>query len=498
VRSAPWLCGLVAVSGCAQIFGIDKTSQRPADAMPDAPPMSSLSVIRYSVGTTIAENPQPVSGLTPALTPAVFFAGSDELAGTVTGSDSWSVVGTSTLVDFYLPDYPTPIQRTFALGAANIQELFGVLEHPNPTAAPSNASFALGITLPSAVVAGESFQVYSIGSWTQIGLATPAVGSATLSASYAFSSVASLNGEPLQAVTTDDAMYVLRYDGDLLTGMLPVPPFDQATTPAQTVTGTMQPLTGSASLSASIDATTALQRMAGAVPAGTSPSQNWSLVAAPGYEITSTSGILLDAAGAGSADTTITATYADPFPAAWHPLLTWAPSVTRTPTVHSALGALPVDEPMFTQLAEFLDASPGLGAVDATLAAGMPLVITLAGSALSTDDLTVTLDPTQPQPVSFTVDHDGDTFYQLQVFQLVGNVATSPTALVYETIFAASALAPSFTLPANLMTAGQSYVIRAITINGGFPALATGDLTMRTLPLSRGLQDGGAFTIAAP
>ena len=64
--------------------------------------------------------------------------------------------------------------------------------------------------------------------------------------------------------------------------------------------------------------------------------------------------------------------------------------------------------------------------------------------------------------------------------------------------FAADALEPSFTLPANVMTAGQSYVIRAVTINGGFPSLATGDLTMRSLPLSHGLQDGGAFTVVAP
>jgi hypothetical protein len=484
---------VVATTGCAQLFGIDKTSSsHAADAGTDADAAvtSSLTYTRYSVGATIVEAPLDLTGLGSA---EFFTADGTLLPNTVTTGSTWSVAGASAQVDFLLPDQ---IQRTLALPDANILELFGVLEHPDSVAAPANATFDVSATLPTPAAAGESFQLLTLGSWTNFVLTTPAVGATSVAQTYAFSSVSSTTGGPLQAISPADVELLLRFDGDQLTGAFQPPAFDQIATPAVTISGAIGALAADATLSATIDPATALARMAVAVPATTAAtSLDWSLVAAPGYEIASNSGVLLNAAAQTENDTTVSAGYSDTFTAMnWHPVFTWAPTASRTVTVDSpAAGALPVS--MFTQLAEFMDASTG--ALDADLPAGQPLTVILDGMPLNTDNATLALDTTQALNVTFTADTATNTLYQLNVFLLVPTPAAAPTSLQFKTILGASALVPSFTLPANLLTVGQSYVVRAICISGGFPALANGDLTQRTLPLTHGLLDSGAFTVTA-
>jgi hypothetical protein len=492
VRRSRWTLGLVAVAGCAQLFGLDKTSGT-ADAPPDAAPSSSLTILRYSIGSTIVQAPQDVSGLTAA----AFFNGSAALAGTVTGSDFWSVPATSTSVDYFLPDFPTPIQRTFELPYSDISTLFGVFEHPSPTAAPGSASFAVSATLPSAVVAGESFQVLTVGSWTDIGLTTPVAGATTIAQTYPFTSANSLTGRPLEAITTADTVLLLRFDADALSGFLVAPSFDQATTPAASITGTMMPVPASQTLTATIGAAAATARMGSATPPPTATSLPWNIIAEPGWPIAGGLGVQLRATAAGGSDTAINASYGFPFGAmSWHPVFTWAPTGSRTATVATGSGSATLPVTMFSQLAEFTDLTGG-SAVTADLPAAQPLVVTLDGNALTKDGAAISLDVTQRLVVTFTTDTTNATLYQLNVFQLVPNSATAPTALVYKTILGSSALVPSFTLPANLLAAGQSYVIRAVTVEGAFPNMASGDFTTRSLPFSHGLQDAAAFRVVA-
>ena len=76
--------------------------------------------------------------------------------------------------------------------------------------------------------------------------------------------------------------------------------------------------------------------------------------------------------------------------------------------------------------------------------------------------------------------------YQIDVFLLVPNDPVAPTAYQFQNVLNATALTPDFTLPANTLRSGSSYVIRAVCIQGGFPALSTGDLTRARCRSRRG------------
>jgi hypothetical protein len=181
--------------------------------------------------------------------------------------------------------------------------------------------------------------------------------------------------------------------------------------------------------------------------------------------------------------------YGNPFMVRdWHPALTVAPTGSRTVMV----GALPVN--LFTQLLQVLDASTNPSA--APLPSSLPLVTTLAGTPLVTDNLMVMLDPTMPATASFTFDAGSNSFYQLQIFQLVPNSAN--TALQFQTVMQLSGLQPQFTIPPKTFVVGNNYALRAVCVGDGYPNIANGDLTVRSLPFSLGLADSGAFTVMAP
>ena len=470
---------LLFASGCAQIFGIDNTSKAP-DAAP--PATSSLAIIRHSIGATIVDAPQT----TVSLAPAIFFSDNMPIASTTDGT-TWSAPVLADSVEFFLPDYPMSIPRVFAIPVADVRALFGVLEHPGAAIAPPSASIGLGVSLPTAVVAGESYQLVTVGSWSQTVLA-PAAGAVTLTDAVPFTGNSTVTGRPLEGITTDDAVLVVRYTGDELTALLDVPPFTMVDG-VNSITGGMAPIAIDQNLAATIDPTTAAGRLAIPQPTNGPPALDWSLVAAPGFEVANTNGIQLRAGAAAATDTSVAVPYGNPFTARnWHPAFTWAPTSSRTATV----GTLPVT--MFAQLVDILDA--GTGAITADLPAGLPLVTTLAGTPLTTDNTVVTADPTMPLTVSFTADNMTNTLYQLQVFELVPN-ATS-TALQYQIAMSLTAVQPEFTLPPNTLATGKNYTLRAICIAGGYPSIAQGDLTARTLPFSLGFADRGAFSVMSP
>jgi hypothetical protein len=93
--------------------------------------------------------------------------------------------------------------------------------------------------------------------------------------------------------------------------------------------------------------------------------------------------------------------------------------------------------------------------------------------------------------VSFTADRMANTIYQLQVLRLVPNAAG--TALVFENRLVAIATTPPFQIPANVFKSGELYTLRVTCLQGGFPGLSAGDLTMRTLPVAAGSLDSGVF-----
>jgi hypothetical protein len=131
-------------------------------------------------------------------------------------------------------------------------------------------------------------------------------------------------------------------------------------------------------------------------------------------------------------------------------------------------------------------------ALQMRLPAGLPTRITLNGTVLETDGVTIA-KPARAVEVTFTTDVPENTMYQLQLFKLVPNMAG--TALERENKLSANGAQPRFVLPPELFEPGALYTLRAIAVQGGFPGLADGDLTRREIPIAVSFVDGGVFRV---
>jgi hypothetical protein len=297
--------------------------------------------------------------------------------------------------------------------------------------------------------------------------------------------MSSITGRPHERITGQDGVVVLRYVGNRLAGALAVPAFEQTGT--DTITGTLGTVLANNTLDIRIDQAAAAQRFAACRPTVGNLSMQWALRAAPGWQFNNDNGPLLNAAAVAMLDPpTITATYGNPFSQrGWLSTFTWVVTASRVYTPPSA--NLPVT--LVAQMSERALPDPGLVL---TLPAGLPELITLDGKSLSMDGQTIAR-PGKAVDVSFITDLPENTFYQLQLFELVPNMAN--TALELRQLLGAAGVAPKFRLPPELFKPGSLYTLRAVAVKGGFPTLGDGDLTRRELPVAVSLLDSGVFQV---
>lgn len=465
--------------GCAQLFGLDETSGRP--------PSASLTISRTSIGASVVYAPQDLAGsraeyLVPGEADP---SGLARVAATQTELGTWAAPLTEPApILFDLPDAPAPILRIFDFPQLEVKALYGVLEHPSPEPAPEGATITVDATLDVAYTGAERFELFTLGSWSSIALTPPAVGTlGPIAQTFAFDATTNLTGRtPRERITAADAAVVLRYVGNELQGAFRAAPFDQ--TGADTITGTMttvpiEPFTFA------IDQEDATRRYLEVRPAVGAPAMSWTLRAAPGAQLNNDQGPLL-AAGGPTDLTTVSSQAGNPFAAEWPSTLLWLTRASRTYTPPSA--GLPVT--LFAQMYERAILAPGL---ELKLAAGIPTRITIVGAVLENDGVTIAR-PSRAVEVTFETDAPVNTMYQLNLYKLVPNAAG--TALQLELKLGASGVAPRFLLPPELFEPGALYTLRAIAIAGGFPGLADGDLTQRTIPIAVSHLDSGVFQVA--
>jgi hypothetical protein len=478
---APLLLVLLG-GGCAQIFGIDPTSA--------APPLS-LSIDRRSIGATVVDVPQDLS----TNTATYLLADADDPTGVVRVPTEQTDIGTWTAnirdtilpVEFDLPDVPTPILRQFDFPNKAVDVLFGVMEHPSPVAADPASTISVNVTLDVPFAGNEGFQLFTVGTWTVRGLEPPVVGAGALTPpTFMYSAMSPITGRPLEKITTDDAILVLRYVGNNLTGFLDATRFAQST--ADTITGKLSPNPANDSVDIRIDQAGAAQRYTAVRPAVANPTFSWDVHAAPGYLVANNNGPLLQAAGVAITDpTTITVPFGNPFVPTydWKSVITWSTQATRT--------FVPAGQTLTATLfaGMFQRAFPS-AALEMKLPAGLPELVQIDGMSLSTDGQMLP-HPTRAMTVTFVSNPPGATFYQLQLFELVPNAAN--TALEFKTAYAWSALDAKFLLPAEVLKPGKSYTLRAITVLGGYPAIADGDFRARELPIAISFLDSGVFQV---
>lgn len=471
---------VLSAAGCAQLAGIDSTSG-------EGLPGNSIAVRRMSIGKTVDVGPLDLTGLQASYL-VEKAAGANEferVAATNAGGGVWTTkLRAPAPVVFTLPDDLT-LPRLYAFPSSALSILYAQLEHPGRALAPPAAMLSVTASLEAATTAADSFLIYTVGSWSSHPLPAPMEGSTEAALAYAFDTSTGLSGRAqLDRLTTQDVFLILRYASGALTGVAEAAPFDQ--TGDDTVTATMTAVTADTTLDVTVSPDI-IRRYRPVRPAVADLTMGWSLVAAPGAAIASNSGPVLHGGPLTPAEVGVNVMYGNPFagpPHNWPTIFTLSTSESRTfnPTPDVAVK-------LYAAMYQYVDPSPGL---KLNLDAGLPELISLNGQSLSTDGQTVPR-PTAFVDVRFIANPIANTVFGLQVYDLLPS--SDGKQLVYHLVFDVLGSEAAFLLPPEVFQVGHSYTLRALCTAGGFPAIQSGDLTARKLPLSQSLLDSGVFTV---
>ena len=482
-----WGLCLLAVGGCAQLAGIDSTSKG-EDAAP--PPIASLTLERVSIGRTVTKSPQDLLALNASfLVPdAAAPGGLRKVAATQSAPGVWSadIGGIIAPVMYESPDLPVLQLRILDLPTATPKAVVTILERSQaPEPMPMNASISVNLNLPTPQ-AGQGYQMQSMGSWTVLGIPTPADTSTTVSSAATALTTANSPIRRLDRSVMDDVVVVLRYLGNQMVGHF-ITAFDQAATNA--ITGNMTATALDQTLDIRVNQQACTQRLSTVRPAMTAAvSFAWRAHACPGRDYSVGNGIQLHALGIAAPTTpdpqTLTGAYGNPFAPGIETMLIWD---VRTSRVYTSTSGT-----MYTLSAGMTDrAKPG-AAVVMDSPAGLPDRIT-AGTTLLTIDNAVVPAPTDaPVTFSFVTDRPtANSMYWIQLFELVPMMAQQVVVLHMST-------KPEAKIPREFFKPGSNYVARAFSFAGCYPNAAMGDLTVQTLPCAFSFADSGVFQVVAP
>lgn len=484
-----WPLALLCGGGCAQLFGLEETT-----GSPDAPPNEvSLAVQRVSIGSTVVKAPQDMSAQM-----ATFYV-DDAAQGYTTTPGALIPPNTFTApvmegtppVLFTTPDM---VSRFFATSRAQRVNVYA-FERPGAATAATTSNIQVTVTLPSAYVSNESFNIVAIGPWTQHPLAAgelpaPDLGNTAINTplidyTTQFSSMLGSAVTVRPKITATDYVVLLRSVGNRLTGFLESQ-FEQGDA-TDVITGTMTAVATDRTLNATIDPTGYAMRYSAVRPATTGLSIGWNINAAPGGSDGSSRGIQLMAGGSAMTDTMVTTMYGNPFDGhGWKAVLSFNTSSNRTYTFMTA----PV--PLSATMSTMLDASQ---ATALTLPAGLPITIRANLVNLTSDGMMLPLDLTKPVVVDANIDKISATYYSLALYEIEVAGMTSARKLIVEAVTAGM---PSFKLPQSLFQVGRHYVLQFRAHDGGFANAAAGDFQTFTLPYSTSSLDSGLFTVVAP
>jgi hypothetical protein len=487
------LLGLPALSGCAQLFGLDETSEATDSA-------ARLSVKRYAVGTQVVVQPMELTGgaATYLIADPLEPTGFRQVPATSTEVGVWQgdvPVGTPAQLSFTVAD--DLIRRHLAIPDRSVAYLYGYLGKVTPAEPPPPAAqlgFAVAFDRPFDA-ATDDLHWLSIGSWTQYNFnETNEVPTGSLELRpppVPFTSASSLSGRPHERLRADDALLVLRNTATavntrVLTGAYTAPPFELAADLNALPAGAMTAVAADQMLAVTLDTDLPVTRMANARPVVAPPAYNWSVTAAPGAAAGFTTGPGLAFGGLVPGGVVpLSVPYGNPFAErSWPATFTWAATSLRTYTPE---GQPPV---VLTALLVRIASAPSDGG-QLDFGVCLPLSVTVQGAVLNTDGATIAIDRTKPVAVSFSTDNGTADLFSIVVHEVVSGTVTT---LVPR--FHSVNRQTSWSLPADVFEAGKSYSVRAHCHRDGFPNQAAGDFETRQLPTATGFLDGGVFTVS--
>lgn len=479
----------ILCSGCAELLGIEETSSVPNRS-------NAVRLQRVSVGASVEFNPLDVG--TP--TPSFFVADTSDPSGiqkipTTTAEAGRWIATTRKPIDgviYSFSDSPIPHLLSYpGFAGSDLRAYVNLYEHANPKPAASpGPTVMINVTLPTTYQPTESFAVDAVGAWSHFSVPPPAVGAPALANTSSYSMFKPFDGigGSLWQLTAQDVFALLRYDTvtgiTKLTGHRVVPVDSTNNTIAVTGIVTPLPTDQNQNLSANITPALVANRFATTMPASPPPAQSWRIDAAPGYALGLPFGFMLATGPVAQNAATITAMYTNPFSTQWHPTINYIAVSQRT----FSMGANSTN--MTTALQTVAEAAPSL---TLEMAAGLPTKTTLNNMPLNVDGITLSLDVAGPVFVDITTDRTQNTLYEVTVVE----VAVAGAQITRKPVAVTSGVDTHLPLPPGVLQAGHTYYLQVLCTAGGYTQAATGDLQTFALPVSRALQEGAVFTIAA-
>ena len=480
---------VIAVGGCAQLFGIDNTSGPGAT-------FATLQFNEIQVGASLVRGPLDLSSSSSqflAVDPTQN-GGLLEVPGVQMGADTWYAdIPGNPAIEFTLPDAPHPMQRLWAFPARAVKGSYTPYRHPNPSPPMPMSAIAFTVGLNPAYQATDTFVIEAIGAWSAHQLTGPelpsVVGAASLGpVTIPYSSFTAMTGNSPTAIVGADTVVILRYNGAQLIGVFQAANFDQ-TNGTDTLQGgsTLNPVNPDRAVDGTIDPMGYGVRFSAVNPRVSGLNMGWSINAAPAYSLGHATGPRLNAGNPLPTDTKFSAMYASPFESQdWKPMLTFSAGETRT---YMFMGA-----PITLAAGAFTVATPATG-LNFNFPTGFPQTISIGQTRLTSDGITVTLDQAQPVDVSFFTDSSQNTLYMIRVFELLPGMS-SPSNFVIEAVTTQITDGiPHFTLPGKVFEPGHTYFIEAFCYQGGPVNAAMGDFQTTTVPFTAAYLDSGVFTV---
>ncbi|HEY6037817.1 MAG TPA: hypothetical protein VIV58_26230 [Kofleriaceae bacterium] len=473
---------LLSLAGCAQIFGLDTTSSPNVDA---PGPGAHVTITHESIGATVID--APATGATVSFLVSNGAGGYTTVPATTSTAGQWEadIPAGNPIVDFKVDG----ARYLYAFPTRDLHVVSAALEHPDPMPAPMPATLTLNVGV-AATAGAESFTLYTVGAWSSQGLADPAmVTTLTQAVDYTMSTPI---GGPLAKLTPGDAVLVYRrrsagigtvgypLDGVFQTSL--------AQTGDDTLTGTLNDTAVDKTLDATLMPSVLATRFTAVRPAVGGLAMGVAVIAAPGFARGNVNGPTLNDLGIAMTDTAIHLPYGNPFASlGWKELAYFNSYESRTVMIGTT--------PMTRYAGEQSFVAPGSGLVF-DWPAGLPETISLASTPLTTDNMMVTVDPAAYLPVALVNDKPANTFVSVDLFEVVTDtMGAVTTPFVIEL---ASPDPSALVLPPGVLVAGHTYFFRAVTHQGGFPNLATGDLATSAPPFHLGYNDSGVFTVEMP
>jgi hypothetical protein len=478
------LLWLLALPGCAQLFGLDNTT----GTVVDAPgPGVHVAIQLEQIGATIVDTPDD-----PAVThDTVAFlvpngATYQTVPATLSAPGSWTgdIATGNPLVDFTIDgERHIWIVPTRDLGITS-----AVLGHPNPVAPPDGSVFNLSVTVPAGLNGTELLSFLTVGAWSQQAIPAAMMGAGSIDGQLMYTAATAVGG-PLAKITPTDAVLVMRRQVSAVDGTSPLDGVFQTSidqTGTDALTGTLSDIAVDKTLSSQITPTALATRYTAVRPAVGTLALGWECVAAPGYQRGIVDGPLLNTNGIVATATMLTGVYGNPFASlGWQELLFYNSLESRTVTLPSGQ-TFGLDAGLET----IVQPAPGQ---TFDMPAGLPQTISLADVPLTSDNMAVSVDPSKYVHITMVNDRTTNTFVQAALFEvLTPDAMTLTTKLVID----ATAVDPTaLVLPPDVFVVGHTYFIEAITHQGGFPNAATGDFQTQAPPFYVGYNYSGVFTV---